>query len=54
MPTSEPPGTVEVGEGEGLLVATGDEWISVLRLELDGKYVPAESALAPGTVLADG
>ena len=55
MPTSEPPGTVAVGEGEGLVVATGDEWIRVLRLELNGgKYVSAESVLAPGTVLGDG
>ena len=51
---SEPPGTIKAADGEGVRVATADEWISVRRVEVEGKYRSADEVLTPGQVLGDG
>jgi UDP-4-amino-4-deoxy-L-arabinose formyltransferase/UDP-glucuronic acid dehydrogenase (UDP-4-keto-hexauronic acid decarboxylating) len=48
------PGTVSATFEEGARVATGDEWLLVRRLQLDGEALPAESVLAAGMRLGDG
>ena len=53
-PTSEQPGTVAEWDGKGVYVAAADEWVGVLRLELDGKYEHAADILAPAMMLEDG
>jgi methionyl-tRNA formyltransferase len=54
--TTAPPGAVVAAEdsGAGVLVATADEYISVTRLEIDGRYAPAAEVVAPGARLRDG
>ena len=52
-PSSEAPGSIAEAN-DGVQVATGDEWVTVRRLEVDGKYVRAEEGLAPGLRFGDG
>jgi methionyl-tRNA formyltransferase len=52
---SGPPGTVSPhAGGDGVLVATADEWVAVTRLEVGGKYSAAEELVPPGSKLTDG
>jgi methionyl-tRNA formyltransferase len=53
-PTTEAPGSITEAQDGGVDVATGDEWVTVRRLEVDGKYVRAEEVLTPGLPLGDG
>lgn len=55
-PADAPPGTVAAhgGGGDGVLVATADEWVAVTRLQLEGRYVPAQDVLTPGSALTNG
>lgn len=53
-PTSEQPGTVSEWDGKGVYVAAADEWVGVLRLEMDGKYEHAADILTPAMMLGDG
>lgn len=53
-PADAPPGTVRAAEGGAVAVATGDEWILVHRVQLDGEARPAAEVLSPGDVLSDG
>jgi methionyl-tRNA formyltransferase len=53
-PTNDPAGTVAASKTGEIRVAAGDEWVRVLRLEVDGRYEHAADVLAPGTRLGDG
>lgn len=53
-PATAEPGTVGRIDVESVHVATGDEWIRVHRLRVEGQAVPASSVLEPGMRLADG
>jgi UDP-4-amino-4-deoxy-L-arabinose formyltransferase/UDP-glucuronic acid dehydrogenase (UDP-4-keto-hexauronic acid decarboxylating) len=45
------PGTVGEAAERGMLVATGDEWLSVRAVVTDGRPQPAATVLQPGTQL---
>ena len=51
-PCAAEPGTVGAVREAGVMVATGDEWLLVQRLEVEGRFVDASSVLAPGQRLA--
>jgi UDP-4-amino-4-deoxy-L-arabinose formyltransferase/UDP-glucuronic acid dehydrogenase (UDP-4-keto-hexauronic acid decarboxylating) len=53
-PTEALPGTAREAAGDAVAVATGDEWILVHRVRLNGRPVPAAEVLDPGDRLADG
>lgn len=53
-PSDARPGTVRQAEGDAVAVATGDEWILVHRVRLNGRPVPSAEVLDPGDRLADG
>jgi methionyl-tRNA formyltransferase len=53
-PADAPPGTIRAAEGDAVAVATGDEWILVHRVQVDGEVRPAADVLAPGDSLSDG
>jgi methionyl-tRNA formyltransferase len=53
-PADAPPGTVRAADGGAVAVATGDEWILVHRVQLDGAARPAADVLTPGDRLSDG
>jgi methionyl-tRNA formyltransferase len=53
-PSDAPPGTVRGALGEAVAVATGDEWIHLHRVQLNGRPVSAAEVLEPGTRLDDG
>jgi methionyl-tRNA formyltransferase len=53
-PADSPPGTVRAAEGGAVAVATGDEWILLHRVQLNGKARSAAEVLAPGDTLSDG
>jgi methionyl-tRNA formyltransferase len=46
------PGTVAAGQRGSVLVATGDMWVAVERVQVDGTYHTAAAILHPGEVLA--
>lgn len=48
------PGTVASINERGALVASGDEWIRLDRVEIGGKVVRASKILSPGDRLSDG
>jgi methionyl-tRNA formyltransferase len=47
-PAASPPGTIGETVEAGVKVATGDEWVLVRRLRVEGRYVSADSFLEPG------
>lgn len=49
----EPPGTVGVVDGDGVLVATADEWVRVEQLRCDGQRATPRDALNRGARFAD-
>jgi methionyl-tRNA formyltransferase len=51
---SEPPGTVRAGNAGEVEVATGDHWLRIERLSVDGELVEPSRVLASGDVLEDG
>jgi methionyl-tRNA formyltransferase len=53
-PSDAPPGTVREAPGEAVAVATGDEWIHLHRVQLNGRPAPAAEVLEPGIRLEDG
>ncbi|MDP8909367.1 MAG: hypothetical protein M3N47_09695 [Chloroflexota bacterium] len=50
-PAAAEPGTVGRVDEESVHVATGDEWIRLHRIRVDGRVVPASAVLEPGTWL---
>jgi UDP-4-amino-4-deoxy-L-arabinose formyltransferase/UDP-glucuronic acid dehydrogenase (UDP-4-keto-hexauronic acid decarboxylating) len=50
-PAADPPGTVGRCDSEEAWVATGDEWVVISRLHVEGTATPASLVLAPGDVL---
>jgi UDP-4-amino-4-deoxy-L-arabinose formyltransferase/UDP-glucuronic acid dehydrogenase (UDP-4-keto-hexauronic acid decarboxylating) len=46
--TAEPPGTVGERDGDGVRVATGDEWVVVRRVLVDGTSTTPHGALRAG------
>lgn len=53
-PSDEQPGTTAGVDGSGMLVATGDDWLLVERVRLDGETLDGVTALTPGVCLEDG
>ncbi len=53
-PAGSSPGTVGNAAGDGMRVATADEWVVVRQLRIDGKDVPPGLALKPGDLLLAG
>jgi methionyl-tRNA formyltransferase len=53
-PATSPPGTIGEAADGRVSVATGDEWVLLRRLHVDGRYVSADCCLAPGDRLEDG
>jgi methionyl-tRNA formyltransferase len=51
---SEAPGTVRVRGATEVEVATGDEWLRLVRLSVDGELVEPARVLDSGDVLEDG
>jgi methionyl-tRNA formyltransferase len=51
---SEAPGTVRVRNGAEVEVATGDEWLRLVRLSVDGELVQPARVLNHGDVVEDG
>lgn len=51
---SEAPGTVRVRSGAQVEVATGDDWLRLVRLSVDGELVAPARALDHGDVVGDG
>ena len=47
-PCAAEPGTIGAARAGGITVATGDEWLLVQRLAVEGSFVDAASVLAPG------
>jgi methionyl-tRNA formyltransferase len=45
------PGTVGPTDESGVLVAAGDEWVSVRRVIIDGRSLSAQAVLTPGSFL---
>ena len=46
--TDAPPGTVGMRLGDEVLVAAGDEWVKVQRVQVGSSTLPAADALRPG------
>jgi methionyl-tRNA formyltransferase len=53
-PANAAPGAVGRVDGDGALVAAGDEWILVHRVQVNGTAGPAAEVLTPGMALRDG
>ena len=53
-PSPGAPGTVRVRGGTDVEVATGDEWLRIERLSVDGELVEPGRVLTSGDVLEDG
>jgi methionyl-tRNA formyltransferase len=54
LPCDSAPGTVRQCNESGALVASGDEWVSIRQLKMDGHCVRPEAVLRPGSRLQDG
>jgi methionyl-tRNA formyltransferase len=52
-PATDPPGTVGGCGSAEAWVATGDEWVVISRLQVDGTATPADLVLAAGDVLTN-
>jgi len=52
--TDAPPGTVGETAGSSVLIACGDEWISVAKVYVDGRYADAADVLRSGPSLHGG
>lgn len=52
--SSEQPGTVGAAAGSGVRVATGDDWLLVERVRMEGATLDGVACLTPGTRLDDG